>query len=683
MTKWGGVLALASLLACRDDGPPPFRNACASLPRLPSSAKVELVRLRDGPDHAVALVQHPTDDQRFYIVVKDGNVQTYRGDGERRVVLDISASLAIAGEAGLLGMAFDPDFASNGFVYLSFTVPGGAAMTSRIARFHSDDDGLGIDPASEEVVLEVEQPYSNHNGGHLEFGPDGMLYFGLGDGGSAGDPHGNGQDPDALLGKLLRIDVRALPYAIPPDNPFADGGGAPEVWAMGLRNPWRWGFDRESGALWLGDVGQNRFEEVDVIVRGGNYGWGRKEGFECIGTTDCDDPAFVDPIAAYRNNGAATVVGGQVLRGSELGELEGAFVYSDFYDGTIWAVRDDGMPAQHVGDGARSIAHWLLAKDGSMLALDYEGDVHELVATTPDPAAVAAFPRKLSETGCIDTSDPDAVPEGLVAYEVALPFWSDGADKLRFVALPEGGRGRVDRDAIAWPVGTTLVKTFAKDGIRIETRLLARHEDGWRGYGYAWDDDGVDATLVEAERIEARAGSTWIQPGLRGCPACHTDVAGGPLGTTTPQLARTIAIDGAPIDQLAHLVAQGVIDRAPNVVPLPSPDSDAPLEEHVRAYLHVNCSPCHREDGTGGRAALDLRRELALADTGLCGDPRAGDLELADAKIVAPGDPARSVLSTRLHATGDLRMPPLATAVVDEAAAAMIDDWIQSLGACP
>ncbi len=676
------VSTFVTVAGCSDDGYPPFRERCASLPRLPSAAKVQLERAFGGIDidRAVALVQHPTDDARFYVVVQDGLVHEVQEDGARAEVIDLSGALAIFPESGLLGMAFDPRFADNGYVYLSLDVPGEPAMTSRISRFTSDDDGRTIDPDSESIVLELAQPYTNHNGGHLAFGNDGMLYIGFGDGGSAGDPQGNGQDPDVLLGKLLRIDVSgATPYTIPPDNPFAQGGGAPEVWALGLRNPWRWSFDRQTGALWVGDVGQNRFEEVDLVVKGGNYGWGRKEGFECIGVTTCDDPAFLDPIAAYRNNGGASVVAGAVLRGGALAELDGTFVYSDFYDGAIWGVRDDGEAPVLLGEGAREVSHWLLARDGTMLALGYHGGISRLVPGTPDPAGEAAFPRKLSATGCVDVDDPEAVPEGLVPYEINLPFWSDGAEKQRFVALPEDARGHVDgAGAITWPVGTTLVKTFLRDGVRIETRLLARHESGWRGYGYAWDDDGDDATLVEDERVEERAGLPWIQPGLRGCPACHA--SGDPLGTTGAQLARTLD-DGS--DQLDRLVALGVLDRRPDVAPLPTVDAGASLDELARTYLDVNCSQCHREDGTGGRASLDLRRQLPLVDTGLCEAPRAGELGLEDARIVAPGDPARSVLSSRLHATADGRMPPLATAIVDEGSAVTIDAWIESLASCP
>jgi len=224
--------------------------------------------------------------------------------------------------------------------YTAFSSASPANLRTTISRFTSADGGATLDLASEQVLLTIEQPFENHNGGGVAFGPDGLLYLGLGDGGSAGDPSGNAQNPARLLGKLLRIDVDSgTPYAIPPSNPFASGGGRGEVYAFGLRNPWRFSFDRATGALWLADVGQNTWEEVDIIVSGGNYGWSPREGTHCYppGTLSCAGP-YLDPVVEYSHAEGASITGGYVYRGAALPRLAGHYVYGDFGSGHIWAV---------------------------------------------------------------------------------------------------------------------------------------------------------------------------------------------------------------------------------------------------------------------------------------------------------------------------------------------------------
>ncbi|HEX9778525.1 MAG TPA: PQQ-dependent sugar dehydrogenase [Geopsychrobacteraceae bacterium] len=218
------------------------------------------------------LLPDPGPPGRWFLLERSGRVLRFVDEAvpAPAVVLDITSQIDTTGEGGLLGMAFHPRFSANGQVFLSYTTAPanpGAVLESRLSRFVSSDGGLSFDPASEEILLRLDQPFSNHNGGHIVFGPDGLLYFGLGDGGSAGDPLGHAQNTDSLFGALLRLDVDGgFPYAVPADNPFAGGGGRGELFAWGLRNPWRWSFDRLSGDLWLGDVGQNAFEEIDLIV---------------------------------------------------------------------------------------------------------------------------------------------------------------------------------------------------------------------------------------------------------------------------------------------------------------------------------------------------------------------------------------------------------------------------------
>ena len=265
--------------------------------------------------------------------------------------MDITEQVSSRGsEEGLLGLALDPKTEHHLYVYYSATNP----RRSVVSRFTVSSDAPFVDPGSELEILEVGQPYANHNGGQLAFGPDGYLYIGLGDGGAAGDPQGNGQDTSTLLGAILRIDVSQAtsehPYTIPRDNPFADGGGREEIWAYGLRNPWRFSFDRDNGELWAGDVGQNRWEEIDLIERGANYGWNLLEGNHCFGTRgSCEREGTMLPVWEYSLDGEpCSVIGGYVYRGAAIPWLNGVYVYGDFCSGKVFGLRyADGEVAEH------------------------------------------------------------------------------------------------------------------------------------------------------------------------------------------------------------------------------------------------------------------------------------------------------------------------------------------------
>jgi glucose/arabinose dehydrogenase len=324
----------------------------------------------------------------WYVVEQRGVVWRVEpgpdGNDRRAAFADIRDRVdAGPSEAGLLGMTFHPRFAANPKVYLSYTAPG-RPLVSRISEFISRDGGLTLDPTSERIVMSLDQPYANHNGGHVAFGPDGFLYIGLGDGGSGGDPHRNGQNLDTLLGKLLRINVDGgTPYAIPPDNPFAKGGGRPEIYALGLRNPWRWSFDRESGELWLADVGQNEWEEVDLVVRGGNYGWNIREGAHCFRADDCRTDGLIDPVAEYGHDEGCSITGGHVYRGKALPTLQGAYLYADYCSGRLWGLfrqADDTYEPRVLLDTGLNISSFGEGRDGELYLIDHQGGkVYRLV----------------------------------------------------------------------------------------------------------------------------------------------------------------------------------------------------------------------------------------------------------------------------------------------------------------
>lgn len=309
----------------------------------------------DGFQAPLYVAEVPGSPGRLVVVEQAGTLRLVEAGAVRAApFLDLTDRVGSgSSEQGLLGLAFHPGFAGNGVAIVGYTDPAGDSVVSRLRMLA---DGSGLDPGSEEVLLQIAQPFPNHNGGHLVYGPDGYLYLGFGDGGLAGDPNLNGQNKGTLLGDILRLDVgESGPYAIPPDNPYADGGGPagerPEVWASGLRNPWRFHFDRATGDLWIADVGQNLYEEVNVQpagVGGLNYGWNLYEGshhFPSLAPVAAPVPGFTFPVAEYDHaDGRCSVTGGPVYRGAALPGLHGATLYADYCSGTLW--RLDGAEAE-------------------------------------------------------------------------------------------------------------------------------------------------------------------------------------------------------------------------------------------------------------------------------------------------------------------------------------------------
>lgn len=298
----------------------------------------------------------PNDNtDRIFVVSQKGIINVFPNQADvqnAKVFLDISGRVASGGEKGLLGLAFHPGYKSNGYFYVNYTR--GNPLETVISRFKvSSSDPNVADPNSELILLTYSQPFDNHNGGKLAFGNDGFLYIAAGDGGSAGDPGNRAQNKKELLGKILRIDVNNpsgnLNYAIPADNPYKGNtdGNREEIYAYGLRNPWRFSFDKQTGLLWVGDVGQGRVEEIDIIEKGGNYGWRMVEGNECYNSTGCDQTNFVSPIWSYQQGTSTgkSVTGGYVCRDNNLSNLKGKYIYGDYVSGNIWALTYSGKTA--------------------------------------------------------------------------------------------------------------------------------------------------------------------------------------------------------------------------------------------------------------------------------------------------------------------------------------------------
>ena len=391
------AIVLSAALCAQDEGKPAF-----------AVESVRTLSAQDKFDKPLFVAFHASHAGRAFVVEQTGKVWSVPHDDaskERSLFLDLSSRVLVDNwEEGLLGFQFDPDYAKNGRVWCSFSEktdptqgevkPGRKAKSTRrsvIARYETKQDDQGarvVDIASEFVAMTVFQPFGNHNGGTIVFGPDGMLYVAFGDGGAARDPFKLGQDKSSLLGKVLRIDVRNAtaekPYEIPADNPFVgEEGSRGEIWCYGLRNPWRISFDRKTGELWCGDVGQDRIEEVDLLVKGGNYGWNVMEGTEQF-RKDVEVPKdAIPPVAEYPHQDGVSITGGHVYRGSALPEIEGAFIYGDFATFRIWAVTPgkDGAKAnvREIGRAPAQLSSFAEEPNGELLITCFDGKVYRLV----------------------------------------------------------------------------------------------------------------------------------------------------------------------------------------------------------------------------------------------------------------------------------------------------------------
>ena len=404
------------------------------------AASAQLVTAEDAFPGAtfsapIALVAAPGEPARAYVVEQGGVVKVATlGGSASSVFLDVRdrVSYRRGTETGLLGLAFHPGYAANGRLFVNYTAPGDGrgVVVTRISEFRRGGDGTAA-AASEHVLLEVGQPFDNHNAGTLAFGPDGLLYAALGDGGSGGDPKGNGQNVETLLGALLRIDVDDVPegaaYGVPADNPFVGRAGRDEIYAYGLRNPWKFSI-ADDGTIWLGDVGQGTWEEVDRIERGGNYGWGEVEGPECF-RDPCDLGAYDAPVFAYRHGPSTgvSITGGVDLRGTPLAAL-GDYVYGDYVSGRLWALDVSAEPAATtlLLDSDALVSSIDRGPDGAVYVTDYRGTVSRLVArggtaTAPPAAGGAALrlagPNPFGAATAVEAEAPAGTPLRVVVVD--------------------------------------------------------------------------------------------------------------------------------------------------------------------------------------------------------------------------------------------------------------------------
>ena len=719
------VVGAVALLGCGDsattmpaaaefglDSRPP-NPTCKAPARPPSTAPVALQRVYTNVNFGTPMMmaQIPGDASRWFVAQRDGHLVSFPTTNPPNTPTAVAnlpavAGVAIntAGEGGFLGMAFHPRFAQNGKLLVSWTSTGGAnGMRSLIGVLTSKDQGATF-PTYGAILGFDQTTATNHKGGGLAFGKDGYLYASFGDGGAADDAFITGQKKTGFFAKILRLDVDntgGQPYGIPADNPFKSGGGEPATYAMGLRNSFRFSLDRDTGELWSGDVGQNQWEEIDRVKLGGNYGWPCREGANDYLVSDaqrCPSKAgLIDPVVQHHHVPAnsRSITGGVVYRGKAIPSFVGNYIYGDYVTQEIFILSFDlntGAATSTALQGAPA-APWVYFaedNDGEVYPVGINGQVYKLVAAQPSGAST--FPERLSQTGCVDPANPTKPVAAMIPYNPSSPLWSDGAEKERLFALPDDKTITVGADGdFDLPIGAVTLKSFSLGGKKIETRLFVRHDDGdWAGYTYEWLDDQSDAVLLQSSKTKTVGTQLWTYPSRSDCVRCHTAAAGRTLGLELGQLNADFvyASTNRVANQLKTLEHIGVF-TAPLGAPVeqlaayPSPTGAAPLEGRARAYLHANCSPCHRPNG-GGRGNLDLRFSTALSGTMSCNAvPEAGDLGVTGAVLIAPGAPTKSLVSLRAQAVGANRMPPVASSVVDTQGVQLVSDWISSLTACP
>jgi putative heme-binding domain-containing protein len=646
----------------------------------------------------------------------------------------------VRGIDALYGLTFHPHFAKSRYCFVCYVLASKTGEQlpdgTRVSRFQvRDTDPPRIDPKSEKILLTWMA--GGHNGGDLKFSPkDGYLYISTGD---AADPNppdrfDTGQDISDLLSSILRIDVdhedKGRPYAIPPDNPFVKTPGArPEVWAYGFRNPWRMSFDRLTGDLWVGDVGWELWEMVYRVKSGGNYGWSVMEGPQPVHPNGKRGPTpILPPNLAFPHTEAASITGGYVYRGKARKELYGVYLCGDWVTRKMWATRFDGdriVSHKEIAQGNERIVAFGETNDSEIFFLNYDdpGTVLQLLPNEAAKTYRPDFPTRLSQTGLF-ASVPDHRPApGVVPFSVNAEQWADHATFERFVALPGEGTVRTFDSPIPIPGGFySGTVFFPKDGVlartvslemergnprsrrRLETQIL--HYDGanWHGYTYEWNGAQTDAVLVPAAGknrtfnvVDARAPGgrrkqTWHFPSRAECMQCHNPWAGNTLACNLPQLNRTHDYGGVADNQLRAFEHVGMLtilhqaegqDRPVPGTPPPALvdpyDANADLSRRARSYLQVNCAHCH-QFGAGGTADIELRYEIPLGQMKtLDVRPVQGTFDIPGGRILAPGDPYRSVLYYRMAKLGRGRMPHIGSEIVDERGLRLIHDWIRHL----
>lgn len=716
--------------------------------RLPAEAPLGQYRYSAGIgefnfQQPVALATPPGETNRVFVVERAGRVivVTNLANPTTNVFLDITDRVASDYDAkkteGLTSLAFHPNFRENGMFYVTYTTvtstEAGLGNHNRLSQFRCSPTNLTVALGDSEVPFITQFDIGlGHNFNDAHFGPDGYLYVSLGDEGDGGqgDDFNNAQRIDKnFFSGIIRIDPDFRPgnplpnphpasagnYAIPADNPFvgsANFNGKPvdleqvrtEFYAIGLRNPWRFSFDVDTGALFAGDVGQHGREEINLIAKGGNYGWSFKEGL-------LDGPkgppptgmAFTDPLYEYGSGFGADqgfcVIGGLVYRGTRFPELYGAYIFGDYVSGNIWAMRRSSQSAVSVTlllNMRDIVSFGTDPRNGDVLLVNMYGG--RIWRSERSGSTNEAFPPTLADVGAFSDLTRLTPNSGIVPYEVNLPLWSDNAKKTRWFSVPDGTDAiRFDPEGNwTFPPGSVWIKHFeleltpgdAKSTRRIETRVLVKTVNGAFGLTYRWGDSATNAILVpemgmdETFSLNDRGTvrtQIWHYPSRSECLSCHTPAGGYVLGFNTPQMNRDFRYTRGATNQILALSAAGYfvqpVSNVRGLRALADPSDESISREYrVRSLLFANCVQCHQPGGVAN-ATWDARLTTPIDRARLVNAIPLNSLSDPDARIVKPGSPEHSVLLKRIGTRGANQMPPLGTSVIDPQAVELLNAW--------
>ncbi len=665
---------------------------------------------------------------RWVVVQLGGTIVTFDKSDPRTLHTSITGGDFNTKVFRAYGITFDPDYPKTPTCYIAYTAKQNNPQGTRLSRFTvSDTELLTIDGASETVLVQWDS--EGHSGGSLHFGDDDFLYVSIGDGQNPNPPdkRNTGQDLSDFEASILRIDVRqsskALPYRIPDDNPFVDLPNARgEIWAFGLRNPWKMCFNPKDHSLWTGDVGWEMREMVYRIDRGGNYGWSSTEGSQIVKPDGKRSKIpITPPVVEHDHTEARSVTGGYFWQSDRIDELKDAYVYGDWMTGKIWALKyHDHEVTWHeeIADSTLQIICFAVDDDGEVLTVGYDGTIHRLVANV-DESASEDFPRRLSDTGLFVSTKNQTPSPGVIPYSINAHHWSDHTTSQQWIGLvgnTKAGNQEAHDEKISvfakndWQTGkvagflsfpdnTVLAKTVnyqtdvndPASTQRLETQVLHRRGDDWNAYNYIWNEDQTDAVLQDnvpvTRELQIRdpgepdgvRNQKWLHASRDQCSLCHIWSAGAVHGFKLDQLNRRH--ENETENQIDKLKRFGFFTDLPeSIETYASPhDPAASIADRARNYLDLNCAHCHRRGG-GGTAPFILSSRVPLEELDLVDAlPTQGSFHIPDARVVASGDPLRSVLLYRMAKAGRGHMPQFGPTLVDDAGIRIVHDWIASL----